>query len=349
MTSPTPLGFGIVGTGLIAGFHARALARLEGVRLAAVCNRREATARRFAAEHGAAFVANSPAELAARPDVDVVCVATPSGAHLEPALAAIAAGKHVVVEKPLEISLARVDRLLAAAAEARVLVVPVFQGRFGDGARMVHAAVAAGRLGRLVLASAAVKWHRPAAYYTGWKGVLELDGGGALINQAIHALDLLQWFAGQPEEVFARTARRVHTAIEAEDTAVATLRFPGGALGTIEATTAAWPGWSRRLELCGESGSIRLEDDVITRWEFAKAEPADEEILRGRGADALGSGAAAPGAISLEGHVRQLRDLVDAIRENRPPALTGRDGRNAVALVLALYASARRGEPVAPA
>ena len=183
------------------------------------------------------------------------------------------------------------------------------------------------------MASAYVKWYRSAEYYTTpWKGRWELDGGGALMNQAIHGVDLLQWFAGLPEEVSGWMTRRVHQGIEADDTTVASLRFPSGALGTIEATTATWPGWSRRIELCGEHGAVCLEDDRITRWDFARTEPGDERALDSAG-DALGSGAGAASGISIEGHLRQFSDFVDAVREDRAPLIDGHEGRKAVALV----------------
>jgi predicted dehydrogenase len=331
---------------MIADFHAQAISRIEGARLVGVASRTEASARALASKHGAAFATDRLEELLARPDLHVVCVTTPSGAHLEPALAAIAAGKHVVIEKPIEITTERADRILTAAEKAGVLVAPIFQSRFGRGARTVKAAIDAGRLGRLVLASAFVKWHRPAGYYTGWKGTLALDGGGVVMNQSIHGLDLLQWFAGLPEEVFAFTTRRVHTGIEAEDTASATLRYPNGALGAIEATTAAWPGWSRRIELCGERGSILIEDDRIARWDFSVPLPEDEVIRNAEPDEALRSGAGAANAISHEGHLRQIQDLVEAIRTGAPLAVDGREARKSVSLVNAIYASARSGRPV---
>lgn len=331
---------------MIAGFHARAIVESRDGRVTGVAGRTDDKTRAFAEKHGVPFWTTNVEALVERPDIEVVCITTPSGAHLEPALAAIRAGKHVVIEKPVEITPERVDLILDAADQAGVRVAAIFQGRFGHGARTVKTALDTGRLGRLVLASAYVKWHRPAAYYTGWKGILALDGGAVLMNQAIHGLDLLQWFAGLPAEVFAWTTRRVHTGIEGEDTACALLKFPGGALGTIEATTAAWPGWSRRLELCGEHGSIVLEDDRIVRWDFARAEPGDDAIRQAKPDDALGSGAGSPGAISVEGHVRQYQDLCAALRENRPPAIDGREGRKAVAFVTALYESAARGVPV---
>ena len=339
-------GFGIVGVGMIADYHAQAIRATDGGDLVGIATRNRDNAAAFATRHGVPVVAADAAELAARPDIDVLCITTPSGAHLEPALAAIRAGKHVVVEKPIEITTERADQLLEAAERAGVQVAPIFQARFGDGARCLKAAVEAGRFGRLVLAGAYVKWHRPAAYYTGWKGTLSLDGGGALINQAIHAIDLLQWFAGLPSEVFCRTTRRVYEGIEAEDTASAILRFPGGGLGTIEACTAGWPGWMRRLEICGEHGSAILEDDHLAKWEFRTAADGDDAIRAARVDPTMASGAGAANAITHHGHRRQIQDLIDALRAGRRVAVDGREARRAVALIRALYASAAQGRPV---
>ena len=319
---------------------------MHGARLIGVATRNADSGRAFAQKHGALYATTSVGELVARPDIQVVCITTPSGAHLEPALAAIRAGKHVVIEKPLEITTERADEILRAADAAGVWVAPIFQGRFGDGARTVKAAIDSGRLGRLVLAGNYVKWHRTPQYYTGTRGSLAMDGGGALMAQAIHGVDLLQWFVGMPVEVCCWQTRRVYPHIEAEDTAVAVLKFASGALGTIEASTALWPGWSRRHEICGEHGSIVLEDDRIVRWEFREPRPEDAGILAAGQANALGSGASNPSAISAEGHRRQLQDLVDALREGRAPVLDGHEGRKAVAFIRALYASAERGAPV---
>jgi predicted dehydrogenase len=331
---------------MIAEFHAQAIAQLAGARLVGVATRNADKARAFAAKHALALHTTSIEELLARPDIHVVCITTPSGSHLEPALAAIRAGKHLVIEKPIEITTARTDEILRAAEAAGVRIAPIFQGRFGDGARTVKAAIDAGRLGRLVLASNYVKWHRTAQYYTPPRGLFANDGGGAVINQAIHGLDLLQWFVGLPSEVFAWQAQRVYTKIEVEDTAVAALKFANGALGAFEASTALWPGWSRRHEICGEHGSIVLEDDRITRWEFREARPEDEAIRAAGQNNAMGSGASNPSAISIEGHRRQLQDFVDALQAGRAPALDGREGRKAVALVNAIYESAKCSAPV---
>jgi predicted dehydrogenase len=344
-SSPT-FGFGIVGIGMIADFHARAIATIAGAKLVGVATRNADKARAFAAKHAAPFPTTDIAALVARPDIHAVCITTPSGAHLEPALAAIRAGKHVVIEKPIEITTARTDEILHAAEAAKVHLAPIFQSRFGEGARTVKAAIDSGRLGRLVLASNYVKWHRTREYYTAPRGLYANDGGGAVINQAIHGLDLLQWFVGMPSEIFAWTTRRVYEHIEVEDTATASLKFANGALGGFEASTALWPGWSRRHEICGEHGSIAIEDDRITHWEFRTPQPGDDAIRTAGKTNALGSGASEPGAISVEGHRRQLQDFVDAIRAGRAPALDGREGRKAVAFVNAIYDSAARGAPV---
>jgi predicted dehydrogenase len=346
MTVPPSIGFGIVGVGMIADYHAQAIRDAHGARLVGVAARSEEKTRAFAGKHRVPFSTTRIEELVTRPDIDVICVTTPSGAHRDVALAAIRAGKHVIIEKPLEITVERADDILRAADAAGVRVAPIFQARFGEGARAVKAALDAGRFGRLVLCSAYVKWYRAPEYYTGWKGTLALDGGGALINQAIHAIDLLQWFAGLPEEVFAWKTRRVHTGIEAEDTACAALRFAHGGLGVIEASTAIYPGWQRRIEICGEHGSVALEDDFIARWDFRTPLAGDEEVRAAKPDDRMRSGSSAPNAISHLGHLRQIQDLIDALHHGHPPAIDGREARKTVALIRAIYASAESGEPV---
>jgi predicted dehydrogenase len=251
-----------------------------------------------------------------------------------------------MIEKPLDSTVEGTDHILHEAQKAGVRVGSIFQARFGDAARTVKAAIEAGRFGRMVLASCYVKWNRTAEYYTGWKGKLAEDGGGVIINQAIHGLDLLQWFAGMPAEVFAWSTQRVHR-IESEDTCVAALKFGSGAFGTIEGSTAAWPGWARRIEICGEHGSVVMEDDDIARWEFRVAQPEDERI-RAMRESGMGSGAAAPMNIKIEGHQRQIQDFIDGIRERRPFFIEGKEARNAVALVRAIYDSAASGKPVRP-
>lgn len=346
MSHNAEIGFGIVGAGLVADYHAQAIRETPGARLIGAADQKEDRARCFSEKHGVGYWTTRVGDLVARTDIDVVCITTPSGAHLEPALEAIRYGKHLVVEKPLEVTLDRVDTLLRAAEQAGVRVTAIFQNRFGPGAQAVKAALEQGRLGRLVLASAYVKWHRPSEYYRGnWHGSLTLDGGGALMNQGIHAVDLLQWFVGMPAEVFGWTSRCVHTGIEVEDTASAVLRFAGGALGTIEASTAPFPGWARRLEICGEHGSVVLEDDQVTRWDFREPRPGDEAVTRAGASERTHSGASSA-QISYKGHLLQIQDMVAALRDDRTPAVDGRAGRNAVALIRAIYESAAAGMPI---
>ena len=347
MSHPADLGFGIVGSGVVAEFHARAIKEARGARLVGIADIAEEKGRQFALRHDVGFWTTRVADLAARPDIDVICITTPSGAHLEPALEAVHAGKHVIVEKPIEVTLERVDALLRAADRASVFVGAILQSRVAQGARAIKTAIEAGRFGRLVLCSAYVKWHREAGYYEGgWHGTRALDGGGALMNQGIHSVDLLQWFVGMPAEVWAWTARRVHTGIEMEDTAVAALRFPQGALGTIEASTAAFPGWDRRIEICGENGSASLENDRIVHWDFREPKPGDNAVLNPVSNASMGSGASSPTQIDHSGHLFQIHDMIDSVRIGRSPTVDGHAARNGVALVRAIYDSASSRAPV---
>jgi UDP-N-acetyl-2-amino-2-deoxyglucuronate dehydrogenase len=340
-----PIGFGIVGLGSIAHTHAEAIRALEhshNVHLVGVLGRSAEKTQAFAEKHHVPFYTTEAAAFFDHPDIHAVCIMTPSGAHLEPALQAIRSGRHLVVEKPLEITLARVDEMLTAAGKAGVLVAGIFQARYAPGVQKLKQALDSGRFGRLSLCSAAVKWHRSAEYYQGWKGTLALDGGGALMNQAIHAVDLLQYLAGMPTDVFGWKTRCVHQGIEAEDTVSASLRFAHGALGSIEATTAAWPGWARRIEICGEFGSASLEDEIIAHWEFRDSRTEDAEVLAGPKAPA---GAHTP-QIGFGGHQRQIEDLVHALRTGEVLQVDGRAARNAVEIVCAVYQSAASGLPV---
>lgn len=342
------LGFAIVGAGMIAGFHARAIRELEGARLRAVCSRDPARAGALAREHGADAATDLAAVLARR-DVQVVCICTPSGAHLEPAAAAARAGKHVVVEKPIEVTLERADRVIAACRDAGVRLCAIFPSRFHEVSGLIKRAADRGRFGRLALASAYVKWWRSQAYYDtgGWKGTRALDGGGALMNQSIHAIDLLQWLAGPVTEVRALTACLAHERIEVEDTAVAALVFENGALGVIEGATSAWPGFLKRIELSGSRGSVILEEEDLLCWRFEDDGPDDERVRERFRARRSGAGGAAdPAAIRHEPHRRQLQDLVDAIRDGRPPLVDGAEGRKALEIILAVYRSAVEGRPV---
>jgi UDP-N-acetyl-2-amino-2-deoxyglucuronate dehydrogenase len=283
------------------------------------------------------------------PGVDAVVITTPSGAHLEPAVTAAAAGKHVVVEKPLEITEERCDRITEACDRHGVKLCTIFPSRFADSSVTLKAAVDAGRFGRLTLGETTCKWWRSQAYYDdgGWKGTQALDGGGALMNQAIHSVDLLLWMMGDAASVVGFTATLAHERIEVEDTAVAAVRFKSGALGVIQATTSVHPGYPKTIAVHGDKGSAVIEQEDVLRWDFAPPLPADEGVKTRFAAKVGASGGAAdPKAISHEGHRRQLADFVAAIRDDRPPAVDGREGRKAVALIRAIYESNRTGRAV---
>jgi UDP-N-acetyl-2-amino-2-deoxyglucuronate dehydrogenase len=341
-------GFGIVGCGMIARFHAKAIADVRGAKLIACQSRRADAAEKFAAEHHCAAYGTLD-ELLADPRIDIVTICTPSGAHLEPAVEAAKAGKHVVVEKPLEITLKRCDRIIEACEKYGVRLATIFPSRFHDSSRALKEAVDANRFGRLTLGDAYVKWFRTQAYYDSgaWRGTWELDGGGALMNQAIHNVDLLQWLMGPVAEVHAQTALLAHERIAVEDTAVAALRFENGALGVIEATTSVYPGYLKRIELHGTAGSAAMEEEDLVRWDFAKPLKRDRAILDAmQRSKSTAGGAADPKAIGHHGHARQFQDFVDALKKDRPLPIDGREGRKAVEIILAIYKSAETGKAV---
>ncbi len=340
--------FGIVGCGMIADFHARALAQVTGGELTACSSRSPESSAAFSERYGCACFATVEEMVSSR-QVDAICVCTPSGAHLEPTLTAAHHGVHVVVEKPLEVTLARCDRMIEACDRAGVRLSTIFQSRFHDGARNLKSAVDEGRFGKLSLGTATVKWFRDQDYYDKgpWRGTWRLDGGGALMNQAIHNVDLLLWIMGKAISVTARTATIAHQRIEVEDTAVAIVEFANGALGTIQATTASWPGWRKRLEFSGSDGSAILEDDRLVRWDFRTMRETDTTIAQSAPSDSnVTGGATGPSSIGVEGHIRQLEDFVIAIRDNRSPAVDGREARKSVELIRAIYRSADARAPV---
>lgn len=342
-----PIGFAIVGAGMIAEFHATAVSQVPEARLVSIYSRRPEQSAEFAGKWGIKAAA-SVEELCRDPQVQAVCITTPSGSHAESAIPLLKAGKAVLCEKPMDVTLEAVDGILAAAREGGGVLAGVFQNRLGRGAQLLKQAVSAGRFGRLSLSSAYIKWWRSDAYYTSstWKGTWALDGGGAMMNQGIHAVDLLQWLVGLPKRVAAFSATRAHPMIETEDTLSATLQFPDGSLGVIEAATSSFPGSDLRIEICGDKGSAALVNDKIVRWDFAEPLPGDEEVLRNEHSGKIGGGTADPKAISVEGHRRLVEDLACALRDKRAPMIPGEEARRAVSLVLACYRSARTGAVV---
>jgi predicted dehydrogenase len=336
-------GFGIVGTGVIAAMHAAAIATLPGARLAAVTDVAGGTAAAFAAARGCAAEPSLDA-LLARPDVDVVCVCVPSGLHAEVGVRAARAGKHLAVEKPIDVTLAAADRLIEAARAAGVALTVISQHRFDPGLIELKRLLGNGALGRLVLAEASTKWYRTQAYYDSaeWRGTWAMDGG-SLMNQGIHYVDLLRWCMGPVTEVTALCVTQAHQ-VEVEDTALAMVRFGSGAVGTILSSTAAYPGFPQRLEITGTDGTVIVEDGRIVRRTFGpQAGAAEAEGSAGTGA--VGA-AADPAAIEVASHAAQIADLLAAIEEGRAPAVDGQAGRDALEIVRAVYTSARTGAPV---
>jgi predicted dehydrogenase len=344
-------GFAIVGCGMIAGFHLKALAEIEGAKVVAVVDSVPAALQRFASANNLKCeLYDSLAPALKNRDVDIVIVSTPSGAHMESAVAAAEAGKHVVVEKPLEVTRERCDRIIDACDRHKTRLCTIFPSRFADANIVLKKAVDAGRFGRLTLGETTCKWWRPQSYYDqgGWRGTKKLDGGGALMNQAIHNVDLLLWMMGPATHVTAFTALLAHERIEVEDTCVACLRFANGALGVIQATTSVHPGYPKTIAIHGDKGSAVIEQEDVLRWDF-DPEIAEDKATRERFSQKVGAsgGASNPAAISYEYHRRQLADFVKAIQTNGKPLVDGREGRKAVDVILAIYESAETGRTVA--
>lgn len=343
------VGYGIVGLGNIGPVHAQAVNAVKGARLVAVCDKREELARSFAKQYGGTPYVELE-DMLSHPGLQAVSLCVPSGLRAELAEQVARAGKHIMSEKPLEISTARVDRILRACDRAGVMLGCIFQYRFAEAAQQVRRAIDQGRFGKLVLGDAYIKWYRSQAYYDSgaWRGTWKLDGGGALMNQGIHQIDLLQWFMGPVESVYARTATVAHTGIEVEDLATVLVAFKNGAQGVIEGSTAIYPGHAARVEVHGTQGSAVIEDGKLVFWEFTKKRAEDKKILAAmKGESELGTGASDPlKGLKVEGHRRQIEDFVRAIRTRRPPAIDGREGRKAIALLEAIYKSARAGKAV---
>lgn len=341
-------GFGIVGTGMIAHFHAKAIQQIGNARLVGVYSTTRKKADDFSLQHHCTSYA-SLEDMLADPGIDILCVCTPSGAHLEPALAGIAAGKHCLIEKPLEITVNRCTRIIDAARESGVKVGVIFPSRFHEASRKIKAAIDSKRFGSLVLGDAYVKWHRTPEYYQSgrWRGTWKYDGGGALMNQGIHSVDLLQWYMGPVRSVQAHAANIRHKDIEVEDTIVASLQFENGALGVIECSTAVFPGSLKRIEILGADGSAILEEDKLIQWEFRHQTPDDQRAMEIEMASSGSSGGAAdPSAISYVGHQRQMEDMIEAIHSEAEPFINGEEGRKSVAIIEAIYESARKEEKI---
>lgn len=333
---------GIIGTGAIAGKQAQAYRNI-GARVVACTNRNAVRGRQFAAGIGADFEP-SPEALARRDDLDMLDVCTFPAYRLEAVTLGARYGKHVLVQKPMALDTATARAMIACARDAGIQLGVVSQHRCDDAILFLHQALAEGRLGRLLQADAYVKWYRDPGYYARpGKGCRAVEGGGALINQGIHLVDLLLHLAGPVDEVFAYGQKPVLHAIESEDNLNALLRFRSGATGVLQVSTALWPGAAERLELHGTEGTAIVTGDQLTHWQV-RSDHGSPAPLRAP----ANSGAADPLAIATLPFERQLADFGEACRQGRPPACSGLEGYRALALVHALYRSSAEARPVAP-
>ncbi len=337
--------FGVVGSGLIADFHAKAIGDIPNARFTACCDKIPERAAKLAQKYGAKAFA-SYEEMVASDDVDIVTIATPSGLHMEPTVAAAAAGKHVLCEKPLEITLERIDAMIEAHKKAGTRLGGIFPYRFNNLMIPLRDAIGSGRFGTITYAGVYVPWWRTDEYYQdSWHGTWALDGGGALMNQSIHMIDMLCDLMPPIESVQAYTATLGHK-MEAEDVATAVLRYTSGALGIIYGTTASYPGQFRRFEITGTKGTAVNVENSITLWEFAGKQPEDKDVRQQFMKIEGGGGVADPAAISYENHTRNFKAFLDALEKDEPFWISGPEARKAVEVILAIYESAREGRPV---
>jgi UDP-N-acetyl-2-amino-2-deoxyglucuronate dehydrogenase len=344
MTDPgQPLTIGIVGSGAISTQHLEAIAAIDGARLGGVVSASAERARSVGERWGVPWTTDLD-ELLDRPDVDAISIMTPSGLHASQALAALRRDKHVLVEKPIALSVADADAVIAEGRRRGVTVATVSQRRFEPVMEALHAAVEANALGAISLILAEGIYHRPQSYYdsAAWRGTIALDGG-VLMNQAIHMVDLVRWLGGPVASVAAHLATRTHV-MEAEDTAMVSLAFASGALGAITATTSATPEFPPELRIYGDRGHVRISGENAIEWD-APGTPAPAPGPDAGDADRQ-PGATATWGTTAAGYVRQYRDFLDAIRTGRQPAVTGTDGRNAVEIVTAAHEAGRTGRSV---
>ncbi|MBC8101900.1 MAG: Gfo/Idh/MocA family oxidoreductase [Cytophagales bacterium] len=359
------LRFGVIGCGAIGPTHAGAIAQIKDAELVAVADVNADRAREMAEKFGVGKVYSSDQDLLSDGEIDAVCLCTPSGMHADGAVAALLAGKHVIVEKPMEISLEACDRMIAAEDSTGKKLAIISQHRFDAATLLVKEAIDSGKLGSLVLADATVKWWRTQEYYDSgdWRGTWAMDGGGALMNQGVHTVDLLQWLAGGVSSLFAYTRTAAHERIEVEDIAVAALRFENGAVGTLTATTAAYEGFPVRIDLYGTEGTAVLEGDRLKTLKFKTGEEFHGEAAAAHALSVASGGTASvknqaavrletntavadPGAVWGDAHRAQIEDFIAAIRTGGKPLIDGRAGKRPLEIILGAYRSSRTGQPV---
>ncbi len=364
-TSTTPqagrVRVALVGAGVIGAQHGRVMDELaDRIELVAVVDLDPDRARKLTAEHGGQAFRTLGEALAAT-EVDMVSVCTPTGRHAEVAIEALQAGLHVLIEKPAEVTVAKTDEIIAAQRQAGTQVTVISQHRFDPSTEIAVAAIARGELGRLTSGIASIDWWRGQSYYDSgdWRGTWELDGGGALMNQGVHTVDLLVATMGRPVEVFAYTGVLAHDRIATEDVAVGVVRFESGALGVLHATTAAYPGLSARLQVHGDQGSIVIDNDVLTFIHVTPQGTVREEKLMGTKAsttnqledylpaqDATLSAGSDPARLASAAHRAQYENFLGALTGTEAVRVDLETNRQAIAIITGAYESARTGRPV---
>jgi UDP-N-acetyl-2-amino-2-deoxyglucuronate dehydrogenase len=345
------LRFGIIGSGVIGPTHAQAIGMQPDAELVAVTDVVPEKAQKLA-EKFSVTPYQDAREMLAQERLDIVDVCTPSGTHGEYAIKAMRVGCHVIVEKPMEITLAKIDEMLRVQQETGRKLAVISQHRFDPASQQVHHLLEERAFGKLVLGNASIPWWRSQQYYDSgaWRGTWRLDGGGVLMNQSIHSIDLLHWLMGPVRSIYAYTDTLIHR-METEDAAVAVLRFVNGAMGTIVATTDAYPGVGTRIEIYGDRGSALIENDKLGYLHLARDEkeevgPYGGAPQKSRPEDHATTGASDPAAIAIDTHVKQIADMIRAVRENGTPLLDGYGARHPIEIILGIYESARIGKEV---
>ena len=331
--------FAIVGCGAIARLHAKAIQAIEGVTLVGVYDYLYTYAENFAKEFSCKAY-KTLEELLANPEIEVVNICTPSGRHAEQVIAAAEAKKHIIVEKPMAITKEQLDKVVAVIQKNGVKAEIVTQLRFTPSVRKLKKAIEDGRLGKILLADCSMKYYRSPEYYKqgGWRGSWEMDGGGALMNQGIHGIDLIQYLVGGVKSVYAQ-CNTLARDIEVEDTANILVEYQNGAMGVIQSTTVANPGRPRRITICGTKGTVVIKEDIIERWDVE----GDKECIIQESAFSFET---SPIAFSEEYHKLQIMDLIEAIEQNRAPLVDEAEGRKPVDIILAAYESNREDKKV---
>lgn len=342
------IGFGIIGTGSISEWHAAGIEAHPDAELVAVSNRTKARAEEFAAKHSC-DIASDWKNLVNRDDVEAVCVCTASGLHAEQSIAAMEAGKHVLVEKPMAINLRDAKAMIAVSKERGVKLGVIFQKRISRAVDRMKKAVSDGLFGDILYGDASIKWWRNQAYYNSgaWRGTWEMDGGGCTMNQGIHGIDLLlHIMCADVESIFAKYRTASHD-IEVEDCTMALLTYENGAYGRLQTSTSVNPGQGNIIEINGTRGTAVLTDDAITTWAVSDSKEVPAVDTERETKTERSSSASDPTAHSTEGHERHVANFIAAIRGEEDLICSGDDGIKSLSLIIGLYESARRGEEVA--